>query len=88
MIRSGSFFREDKADVYGIDFVSDLGMETGAASNVRDLWAHKDLGKMSGSYSVQLEPHSCVVLRIKPKGKQRLQAEFASVRSGASTSIF
>ena len=84
----GLFNREDRADVYGIDFVSDLGMETGTAANVRDLWEHKDLGGMSGSYSVQLEPHSCVVLRIRPKGKQRLQAEFASVRSGASTSIF
>lgn len=58
------FNREDAADEYRIDFGKELGIETGKAGNVRDLWTHQDLGAMEGSYAVTLEPHSCQVIRI------------------------
>ena len=83
----GLFNREETPQDFGIDFFKELGIESGVAENVRDLWEHKDMGSMNGSFSTRLEPHSCVVIRIKPKGKQRFQAEFASVRNGASTNI-
>lgn len=83
----GLFNREGKAVTSGIDFFGELGIETGVAENVRDLWSHQDLGPMNAGFSCSLEPHTCMVIRIKPKGKQRFQAEFASPRGGVSTNI-
>ena len=83
----GLFNREENAATLEIDFFKDLGIESGVAANVRDLWSHKDLGSMNEQYSAQLEAHTCVVIRIHPKGKTRFQAEFTSVKNGATTSI-
>ena len=41
---------------------SDLGI-TGSKS-VRDLWAHKDLGKMSGEFSASVPSHGVVMIKI------------------------
>ena len=82
----GLFNREENAATLEIDFFKDLGIESGVAANVRDLWSHKDLGSMNEKYSAQLEAHTCVVIRIHPKGKTRFQAEFTSVKNGATTS--
>jgi alpha-galactosidase len=35
-------------------------------AKVRDLWAHKDLGKFTGSYSANVAPHSVVMVKITP----------------------
>jgi alpha-galactosidase len=35
-------------------------------AKVRDLWAHKDLGKFTGSYSANVAPHSVVMIKITP----------------------
>ncbi|MBY8878999.1 fibronectin type III domain-containing protein [Actinacidiphila acidipaludis] len=43
---------------------SDLGI-TGKAS-VRDLWTHKSLGSVSGSFGASLAPHGSQLLRITP----------------------
>ncbi|MFI1096893.1 fibronectin type III domain-containing protein [Streptomyces sp. NPDC020917] len=43
---------------------ADLGIN-GKAS-VRDLWRHKSLGSLSGSYGTQLAPHGSQLLRITP----------------------
>lgn len=56
----GLFNREDTAGSRSIDFKT-LGI-TGTA-NVRDLWAHKNLGSMS-SATVKVEAHGVTVLRI------------------------
>lgn len=55
------FNRENEAAVRSIDF-STLGF-TGNAGNVRDLWAHNDLGPMA-AYSATIPPHGCVVIKI------------------------
>jgi alpha-galactosidase len=43
---------------------SDLGI-TGAA-DVRDLWAHADLGAMSGSFTANVSSHGVSLVRIQP----------------------
>jgi hypothetical protein len=55
-----------------IDFAHALGL-TGSA-DVRDLWAHKDLGSMT-HFQVALEPHASVLLLVTPRGPARFQAE-------------
>ena len=55
-----------------IDFAAVLGF-TGPAE-VRDLWAHKDLGSMT-SYQVALAPHASVLLSVAPQGPVHYQAE-------------
>ena len=56
--------------------------KAGEVENVRDLWAHEDLGPMSHRYEVSLPPHTCRIIRITPKGTVRYQAEFASMTGG------
>jgi len=33
---------------------------------VRDLWAHKDLGKFIGKFSVPVESHAVVMVTVRP----------------------
>jgi alpha-galactosidase len=42
---------------------SDLGLEPGAW--VRDLWAHKDLGRFRKTYSAVIPPHGSVLLKVE-----------------------
>jgi alpha-glucosidase len=58
-----------------INFASALGF-TGPAA-VRDLWAHKGLGSMTG-YKVTLAPHASVLLSVVPPGPAQFQAEVGS----------
>lgn len=78
----GFFNREDAARTYGIDFFKDLGIDSGKVSNIRDMWKHTDFGPVEGCYSVSLQPHSCVIVRITPEGTLRFQAEAASMKNG------
>jgi len=55
-----------------LDFADVLGL-TGPAA-VRDLWAHEDLGSMTG-YQVDLAPHASVLLSVVPTGAARYAAE-------------
>jgi alpha-galactosidase len=41
-----------------------LGVAAGA--RVRDLWAHKDVGRWTGALSVTVEPHGVAMFRITP----------------------
>ena len=52
----GLFNRESTPQTRSIDFRRELGIEDGQAVNVRDLWERKDLGGMSGTYTVELRP--------------------------------
>ena len=45
---------------------SDIGYPEDLKADVRDLWAKKDLGKLSGSYSAEVPSHGVVMLRVKP----------------------
>jgi len=61
----GLFNRENSIQTRSIDFEKELGIKGGKVQNVRDLWEHKDIGSMSGQYSIALNPHECKVIRIK-----------------------
>jgi len=45
---------------------TDIGYPRYLPANVRDVWAHKDLGKNSGSFSQMVPGHGVVMLTIKP----------------------
>ena len=45
---------------------TDLGYPDHVPAKVRDLWAHKDLGEKSGSFSASVPSHGVVMLRIEP----------------------
>ncbi|HEX3249868.1 MAG TPA: alpha-galactosidase [Pyrinomonadaceae bacterium] len=45
---------------------TDIGYPPHLNANVRDLWAHKDLGKLSGSFSATVPSHGVVMVMIKP----------------------
>ena len=45
---------------------ADIGFPDTLHASVRDLWAAKDLGKLSGSYSATIPSHGVVMLRVKP----------------------
>lgn len=45
---------------------TELGYPEHLSASVRDLWAGKDLGKMSGKYSAKVASHETVVLRVTP----------------------
>jgi alpha-glucosidase len=83
----GLFNREEDTITSGIDFFKELGIKEGAVENVRDLWQHQDLGEMCGKYTTSLAPHSCKILRIRPKGIIRYQAEFASPKGGVTINM-
>ena len=44
----------------------DLGYPEHASAAVRDLWAHRDLGKSTGSFSATVPSHGVVMVRVTP----------------------
>lgn len=75
----GLFNRNDESKTFDFDFKEELGIEKG---QVRDVWAHKDLGIQS-SHSVTLEPHDSVVLKVVPTTPDKtFEAEVASYTKG------
>jgi len=66
-----------------IDFAADLGLATRA--NVRDLWAHRNLG-MNSKVTALLAPHASAIFRVTPPkahGTMRYPAVFAAWGGGA-----
>ena len=45
---------------------TDIGYPPHLAANVRDLWAHKDLGKLTGNFSARVPSHGVAMVTIKP----------------------
>ena len=43
-----------------------IGYTGHLTATVRDLWAHKDLGKFTGKFSATVEKHGVVVVRVMP----------------------
>jgi alpha-glucosidase len=68
------FNRDDgpAAQARSIDFASALGFA--GPAEVRDLWAHQDLGSMT-SYQATLAPHASVLLWVVPRARAHFQAE-------------
>ena len=44
----------------------DLGYTSGMNASVRDLWAHKDLGKFTGKFSARVASHGVAMAIVKP----------------------
>jgi alpha-galactosidase len=45
---------------------AEIGYPRTVAAEVRDLWAHKSLGRMKGRYAATVAPHGVVMVRITP----------------------
>jgi alpha-galactosidase len=60
----GMFNRQQGSMTFAVDFAK-LGF-TGTVK-VRDLWAGKDLGTMTGAYSATLAGHTVILLRVWPQ---------------------
>jgi alpha-galactosidase len=43
----------------------DLGLPAGTTFTVRDLWAHKDIGRSTGSYSASVASHGVAMVKVK-----------------------
>ena len=79
---AGMFNREDSEQTMTVSFSKDLGFAKGTKAMVRDLWRRADLGEQEDMYRVSLQPHSCVVVKIKNPAK-RYQCEVAGTCGGA-----
>ena len=79
---AGMFNREDSEQTMTVSFTKDLGFAKGTKAMVRDLWRGADLGEQEDMYRVSLQPHSCVVVKIKNPVK-RYQCEVAGTCGGA-----
>jgi alpha-galactosidase len=44
----------------------EIGYPKTIPAKVRDLWAHKDVGSFTGSYSTKVEGHSVVMVKVTP----------------------
>src|SRR5215469_7269147 len=44
----------------------DVGYPKTLGASVRDLWEHKDLGRMTGKFSARVAPHGVVMITVKP----------------------
>jgi len=49
-----------------VSFSEHLGLNPDASVNIRDLWAHKDLGTFSNSYSAVVASHASQTLLLTP----------------------
>jgi alpha-galactosidase len=45
---------------------TEIGYPQQLQAQVRDLWAHKDLGKFTGKFSAEVPSHGVVMVTIKP----------------------
>ena len=43
-----------------------IGYPASISASVRDLWAHKDVGKAAGKFGARIESHAVMVITIKP----------------------
>jgi alpha-galactosidase len=45
---------------------SDLGLSPSASMQVRDLWAHSNVGTFTGSYTATVQPYGVVFVKLTP----------------------
>jgi alpha-galactosidase len=48
----------------------DLDLPSNLSASVRDLWQHKDLGKLTSRFSAKVEPHGVVMATVRPASNQ------------------
>jgi alpha-galactosidase len=44
----------------------EIGYPAHVNANVRDLWAHKDLGAFTAGYAAEVAPHGAVMVKVTP----------------------
>jgi alpha-galactosidase len=44
----------------------DLGYPDHLSASLRDVWQHKDLGSMTGSFTTTVAPHAAVIVTVRP----------------------
>jgi alpha-galactosidase len=44
----------------------DLGYPAHLSASLRDVWQHKDLGSMTGSFTATVAPHAAVIVTVRP----------------------
>ena len=76
----GLFNREETKVTIGINLEGELGIPSGCASEVRNLWTHKNEGSAIKTISVTLKPHSCVIYRITPSESRIERSGFGCTR--------
>jgi alpha-galactosidase len=59
------FNRGTKESEIGVTW-EQLAYPNHLSAKVRDLWAHKDLGSLTGGYATKVGPHSIVMLKVLP----------------------
>lgn len=57
----------------------DLGLDVATPMLVRDLWAHTNLGYLSGSYSAKVPVHGCVMITLSPFKQDVMQRDTESI---------
>lgn len=57
--------RDNKSASIGVSW-DQLGLNTAQKYTVRDLWAHKDIGVMTGSYNATVESHGVSFVKMTP----------------------
>jgi alpha-galactosidase len=60
----------------------DIGVNPGEAANVRDLWAHADLGNFTNSFTAQVPPHGVTLIKVAAGGSGPAQTVYAADASG------
>ena len=45
---------------------TEIGYPQQVQAQVRDLWAHKDLGNVTGKFSAEVPSHGVVMVTVKP----------------------
>jgi alpha-galactosidase len=61
----GLYNRDDSPQEITVHW-SELGIAPDTKASLRDIWARKDQGQYSGSYTRDVAPHECIVVKIKP----------------------
>jgi len=59
------FNRGDKPAEIAFDW-AEIGYPATVSAEVRDLWAHKPVGRMKGRYAATVAPHGVVMVRVTP----------------------
>ena len=66
----------------------DLGYPASLSAGVRDLWAHKDLGKMSGKYEASVASHGVVMIKVTNGTEETVRVCIWSNRLPVATSVY
>jgi len=64
------FNRGASAQNITVTWTEHLGMQPDTTMSIRDLWAHKDLGTFTNTYSAVVNSHASQTLRLTPQTQQ------------------